>query len=57
MTNNKKIITAFGYINDPKVKKAKAEFDALTSEQQSLYEAAVDCGADHEDAMEAALYF
>jgi hypothetical protein len=32
----------------------QAEFDALTSEQQSLYYEATGCGATHGDAMEAA---
>ncbi len=55
MTNKNNVITAFGYTDSPKVQKARLEFEALTPEQQAIYEAAVDCGADHEDAMDAAL--
>jgi hypothetical protein len=48
-------ITAFGEADNPKVRKARLEFEALTPRRQAQYEAAVDCGADHEDAMEAAM--
>jgi hypothetical protein len=49
------MITAFGEVSNPKVRKARLEFEALTPRRQAQYEAAVDCGADHEDAMEAAM--
>ena len=32
----------------------QAEFDALTGEQQALYYEAENCGAEHDDVMEAA---
>lgn len=36
-------------------RKQQAEFTALTEEQKDLYFEALDCGATHNDAMEAAL--
>lgn len=47
-------MATYGTTSDPKVKYAWAEFEAMTEQQQSLYTETVLCGADHEDAIEAA---
>jgi hypothetical protein len=46
--------TTFQMVLTPNERKARIEFERLTEEQKAKYEAAVDCGADHEDAMYAA---
>jgi hypothetical protein len=46
----------FQMVMTPSEKIARAEFRKLTEEQKAKYEAAVECGADHSDAMYAATH-
>lgn len=44
-------------MTDTIIRSQSDEYHALSDEQRALYAEARDCGADHEDAIDAALSF